>query len=191
MKGTLDIHRQLLALDVPHEVVRLPKVILSADELPEALGLDPRRCVAVRLYEADGELVAVIMPGGELPDPVRLLNLLSARTLRAVAADQINSVTDFAAGLVPPLLLPSSVLLVADATVVASEVVYLPTGETGTAIGMRSQDLIEVCGATVAELSLTAEELISLGDLEYALANPNQALRLEDLPARASQSFRS
>ena len=47
MKGALDVHRALLAADVPHEVVRLDSRITEADELPRALGLRAG-CLAVR-----------------------------------------------------------------------------------------------------------------------------------------------
>ncbi|MDQ1704625.1 MAG: Cys-tRNA(Pro)/Cys-tRNA(Cys) deacylase, partial [Frankiaceae bacterium] len=46
MKDALDVHRSLLAREVPHEVVRLPRLVLSADEIPEAMGLPRDRCVA-------------------------------------------------------------------------------------------------------------------------------------------------
>lgn len=187
MKGTLDIHRELLARDVAHEVIRLPKVVLTADELPETLGLDASRCLAVRMYQADEDLVAVIVRSGELPDPARLLNLLGARSIRAAAPDLVHSVTDFAAGLVPPLLLPSPVILVCDAAIASEPVVYVPTGESGTAIGLQSHDLLATCGATVAELCYSDEEVVSLGEVEDALADPHYALRLEDLPAHAPQ----
>src|SRR5207248_11775421 len=49
MKDALDVHRSLLAREVPHEVVRLPRPAWSADDIPEVLGLPPERCVTVRL----------------------------------------------------------------------------------------------------------------------------------------------
>ena len=38
MKDALDVHRSLLAREVPHEVIRLPRLVLSADEIPDAIG---------------------------------------------------------------------------------------------------------------------------------------------------------
>ena len=47
MRGALDVHRELLSRDVPHEVVRLPGRLLNADDLPRQLQLE-RGCVAAR-----------------------------------------------------------------------------------------------------------------------------------------------
>ncbi|HVA60820.1 MAG TPA: YbaK/EbsC family protein [Mycobacteriales bacterium] len=166
MKGTLDIHRELLVRDVPHEVVRLPRLVLAADELPEALGLPADRCVAVRVYLADEDLVAVLVRAGDVPDPARLLTLLRARTLRVADADLINASTDYAAGLVAPLLLPPEVTVLCDAAVPRAAVVYVPTGESGTAVGIPTEDLLAVTGARVAELCNASEPLIELPDLD-------------------------
>src|SRR4051812_41958711 len=117
MKDALDVHRSLLARDVPHEVVRLPRVILSADEIPDVMGLPPERCVAIHLYRADDEIVAVIVRAGELPHPGSVLAALGARSLRMVRPDEVNALTDFAAPLVSPVLLPDTARVLADSCV--------------------------------------------------------------------------
>jgi prolyl-tRNA editing enzyme YbaK/EbsC (Cys-tRNA(Pro) deacylase) len=153
MKGALDIHRELLAHDVPHEIVRLPRVVLQADELPDAMGLAPSQCLALRMYVADGDLVAVGVSAGRTPDPTALLGTLGARSLRPASAQEVNARTDFAAGLVSPVLLPDDVPLYVDASVGAYDVLYTPTGDTGTALGIHTGDLLVVSGARVADVS--------------------------------------
>jgi prolyl-tRNA editing enzyme YbaK/EbsC (Cys-tRNA(Pro) deacylase) len=155
MKGALDIHHELLARDVPHEIVRLPRVVLQADEIPDALGLAPAQCLALRMYVADGELVAVGVPAGSTPDPAALLAALGARSLRPATAQEVNARTEFAAGLVSPVLLPDDVPLYVDAAVGLRDVLYAPTGDTGTALGIRTGDLLMASGARVADLSET------------------------------------
>lgn len=54
MRTALDAHRELLTQGVPHEVVRLRRRVVSADELPDALGVDVG-CLAVRLYRVSWE----------------------------------------------------------------------------------------------------------------------------------------
>src|SRR5580765_7744998 len=109
MKDALDVHRSLLAREVPHEIVRLPRLVLSADEIPDASELPRDRCVAVRLYFADDTIVATLVRAGELPHPGAVLAALGARTLRSVPPEVVNTVTDFAASLVSPVLLPDDV----------------------------------------------------------------------------------
>lgn len=152
MKDALDVHRSLLAREVPHEVVRLPRLVSSADEIPAASGLPAERCVATRLYEADGLVVAAVVRAGELPHPGAVLTALGARTLRALPAEVVNQVTDFAAGLVSPVLLPDTVCVIADSCVGHHEVVYTATGDAGTALGIPARWLLTASRAKVAEL---------------------------------------
>ena len=154
MRGALDVHRELLARDVPHEVVRLRGTsVADADDLPRALGLDPGCCVAVRVYVTDVGTVAVLVSAGEVPQPAALLDAVGARTLRPATADEVNAATDYAAGLVSPVCLPAEVLLVADEALRAPEVLYCPVGEAGVALGIRSADLLAATGARVVALS--------------------------------------
>lgn len=156
MKGALDVHRALLALDVPHEVVRLPTPVAGADELPRVLGLAVG-CLAVRCYTVTRttgrSFVAVLVPAGAAPDPGALLEALGATAVRTATAGEINAATEFAAGLVSPVALPPSVELLADTAVGTHDVVYTAIGEPGLALGIRVRDLLVAVGAKVANLT--------------------------------------
>ncbi len=153
MKGALDVHRVLLEGGVPHEVVRLPRPVLSADDLPAALGLPAAQCLVVRCYLVDGAPVAVLLHAGAVPDPVALLDALGGRTLRLATVPEVNAATDCSAALVSPVGLPPEVPLLADAAVGAADVVYVATGEGGVALGIRTRDLLVATGARAARLS--------------------------------------
>lgn len=152
MKDVLDVHRSLLAREVPHEIVRLPRPVQSADEVPAALGLPPQRCVAVRVYLADDRPVAVLVRAGSLPHPAAVLTALGAQSLRLATVEEVNRSTDFAAQLVSPVLLPAEMDVLADACVGHVEVVYAATGDAGTALGIAARDLLTVAAAKVTEL---------------------------------------
>lgn len=164
MKDALDVHRSLLAREVPHEIVRLPRLILSADEIPEASGLPPQRCVAVRLYHADDRVIATLVRAGELPHPGAVLAAVGARSLRVAPPDVVNDVTDFAASLVSPVLLPDDVEVLADSCVGHHEVVYTATGDGGTALGIPSRWLLTSSRARVCELCAPASPTVDLAD---------------------------
>ncbi len=159
MRGALDVHRELLARDVPHEVVRLPGRLLSADDLPAALGLE-QGCVAVRCYvvERSGRtsFAAVLVPAGTLPEPAALLDALSARSVRPARPEQVNAVTDYAAGLVCPVGLPDDVEVVADEALTRCPTSYCALGEGGVALGIRTPDLLDVSGARTAAVASAA-----------------------------------
>ena len=118
MRGALDVHRELLARDVPHEVVRLPARLLSADDLPAALDLADG-CVAVRCYlvERAGRTTSPpcsCRPAG-CPGRPRCWTRSGARSVRPARPEQVNAATDYAAGLVCPVGLPADVELLVDA----------------------------------------------------------------------------
>jgi prolyl-tRNA editing enzyme YbaK/EbsC (Cys-tRNA(Pro) deacylase) len=190
MKDALAIHRELLARGVPHEIVRLRRIVLTADELPDALGLPPGQCIAVRMYDADGRLVAMCVPAGATPAPSAVLHATGARRIEPTAVDRVNQETQFAAGLVSPLLLPADVPVVFDTTLAAREVLYSPTGESGTAVGIHAADLLSVTGGTVANL-LTPTTVDLAADLDVDLSGDlagdlDRDLRLLAPPEAAS-----
>lgn len=182
----LDVHRALLARDVPHEVVRLRRSVVSADDLPRALDLPAGQCVAVRCYVADGTAVAVLMHAGEVPDPVALLDALGARTVRTATGAEVNAATDCAAGLVSPVGLPAGLALLADTALAASEVVYTAAAEGGVALGIRTADLLLATGARVVRLSPHRMPLAERGGWHGVLdVEADGVATVLDLEARA------
>lgn len=163
MKDALTIHRALLESETVHEIVRLPAAIAQADDLPRVLGLPPERCLATRVYtcvdagRGDRFLAGVIVPAGTHPatEPIRMA--VGARQLRPARANLVNSVTEYAADLVCPLLLPERMpLLIDDRAIDAlhvDDVVYTATGEASTALGIRALDLYGLTGAKPIDLS--------------------------------------
>lgn len=181
MKGPLDIHRELLAVGVPHEIVRLQSAIQAADELPVALALPPSSCVSVRMYDADGVLHALAVPAAAPTRAITLARALGARRLELAPASRINAVTGFRAGLVSPVGLPVEVVLVVDAVLGNSDVLYAATGDSGTVLKIRSRDLLLHTGALVAALTAPAvvgADLIRLPVEVTALTERRSAQRV-------------
>ncbi|TDD28963.1 hypothetical protein E1287_31905 [Actinomadura sp. KC06] len=178
MKDALTIHRALLGWEAAHEIVRLPLALAHADELPKALGLPADRCLVTRVYSCDGGhpsahptghpsghpsghprrpfLAGAIVPAGERPPLDAVRRTVGAETVRPARADVVNAVTEYAAGLVCPLLLPDDMPLLIDRRVVhglpADDVVYTATGEASTALGIRGRTLYALCQAKPADL---------------------------------------
>ncbi|GLZ14845.1 hypothetical protein Acsp04_50800 [Actinomadura sp. NBRC 104425] len=157
MKDALTIHRALLERETTHQIVRLPVAITHADELPRALGLPARRCLVTRVYTCDDVrperrfLTGVVVAAGDLPPAEAVRRAVGARLIRPARPDLVNAVTEYAAGLVCPLLLPEGMPLLVDQSVVNAnpldEVVYAATGEPSTALAIRCLDLYAISGA--------------------------------------------
>lgn len=157
MNNVLTVHRALLEKGVQHEIVQLPQTITSADQLPAALALPPRRCLAVRVYGVDDRYVAVIVAADTVPPAQVVREITGGQQARAADGTEISSVTGYAAGLVAPLALPDEVPRYVDQALADSAddeaVVYTATGEPGTALGIRLLDLLADCAAKPAALS--------------------------------------
>jgi prolyl-tRNA editing enzyme YbaK/EbsC (Cys-tRNA(Pro) deacylase) len=89
---------------------------------------------------------------------------LGARSLRPARPDEVNRLTDFAAPLVCPVLLPDDVTVLADACVGHVDVVYAPTGDSGTVLGIPTRWLFTASRASVAELCGTDSQTVDLTD---------------------------
>jgi prolyl-tRNA editing enzyme YbaK/EbsC (Cys-tRNA(Pro) deacylase) len=166
VRGPLEARQVLLEHQVLHNVVRLPQRIANADVLPTALGLTTKDCAAVRCYRTDVGPVAAIVSAGRWPDAALLMAALAVHSpfvteLRQATRDEVNADTDYQAGLVSPLALPCSIVLLADVRLLRSPVVYLPTGDPGTALGMGTRDLLAVTGAKLSVLTRQAPEDIA------------------------------
>jgi prolyl-tRNA editing enzyme YbaK/EbsC (Cys-tRNA(Pro) deacylase) len=162
VKGALDIHRTLLGLDIEHEIIVLPRVVLAADELPDVLGVDPEQCIQVKIFLADEQMVAVAVAAGREPEPEALLRTVRSQSVRPATAQEVNEATDYAAGLVAPLLLPPDVPLYVDARLGLHDVVYTATGESGTALGIPTAELMVTSRARVVDLSTLTPADIAL-----------------------------
>ncbi|MCO5970186.1 aminoacyl-tRNA deacylase [Actinoallomurus soli] len=165
MKDALSIHRLLLEHQTEHEIVRLPRHISCADDLPEVLGLPAFRCLSTRiylpyepgrLYTEHHPLIAVIVPAGIRPAPSAVADLVGVPEIRPAPVDLVNEITDYAADLVAPLLLPAEVTMLVDQrTTYGDEVVYTPTGEAWTALGIHTLDLFALCDAKPTPIPCT------------------------------------
>jgi len=167
VKGPLDIHRELLAAGVPHEIVRLRSAIQVADDLPDLLALPPATCISVRMYDAYGVLHALAVPASAPTRSVTLARALGARRVAPAPAHRVNAVTDFSAGLVSPVCLPREVVLVVDAVLGNSDILYAATGDSGTVLKIRSRDLLVHTNAKVAALTAptaVADDFLRLPD---------------------------
>lgn len=170
MKDALAVHRRLLEREIGHEIVRLRTTALTADDLPGALGVSRDRCVATQLFLTDpgGRATAVLTRPGDHAPMAALRAATGARHLRLAGPYRINALTDFAAGLICPILLPPTIGVFIDRRILArvpgTDIVYTPTGEKRTGLAIAMEDLVASCGAV--PISLVA--LSEAGDVPQA-----------------------
>lgn len=158
MKDALAIHRWLLAHQVHHEIVRLPRPMTCAEELPETVSAAPDRCVVVTVFEVatrtgSEAVVAVVSTAAAPPRPGAVGALLGVRQVRPAPAFLVNAATDCTDGLVCPLLLPESLpVLIDDRLEADDEPVFTATGERHTALCLRALDLLSLLRGKTVDL---------------------------------------
>lgn len=158
MKDALAIHRWLLAHQVHHEIVRLPRAMTCSDELPEVLSASPEICLGVTVLEVTTRIgrepVAVVTSVGSPPRPGVIGGILEARRVRPASAFTVNSATDYASGLVCPLLLPPTLTVLVDERLTRTATpVYVPTGERRTALLIRTDHLLTLVSGKIVDLT--------------------------------------
>lgn len=171
MKGPLDLSRDLLAADVTHEFVRLPRRIVAAEELPAVLGVGGESCVVVHVFEADARPVAVALPAGFAASTSALVRALGVDDLVLAPPMVTNAATDFTAGLVAPIGLPEDLELLVDASLGTQQVLYTATGDGGTALKIPGPDLLRHVTARVD--AFAAPHLVPVPGLRLASGRPH------------------
>ncbi|RCG30094.1 hypothetical protein DQ384_18310 [Sphaerisporangium album] len=170
MKDALAIHRWLLSHQTHHEIVRLPRALTCADDLPEILGVEPARCIRVTVFEVttrNGRApVAVVTTVADPPRPGAVGALLCARRVRPASAFLVNSATDYAATSVSPLLLPDELTVLIDDRLTepsaADADVYIATGERHTAVRLRTLDLLGLTRGRYVDLQASRHKTVRL-----------------------------
>ena len=146
MKDALAIHRWLLAHQVHHEIVRLPRAMTCADELPEVLPPRPRDCVEVTVFEVTTRIgrepVAVVASVAPPAAPGLLGGLLGARKVRPASAftGQLRHRLRRRAWSAR-CCCPESLTVLVDERLSrrpAEPIVHTPTGERRTALPIRA-----------------------------------------------------
>jgi prolyl-tRNA synthetase len=99
----------------PMELVE-GKGIVGVEALAAQLGVPFESTTKTMLFEADEEIVAVMIRGDYDINETKLLNVLGCNDLKLASADQVKSVTGAEVGYAGPVGLPKEVRLIADLT---------------------------------------------------------------------------
>jgi prolyl-tRNA editing enzyme YbaK/EbsC (Cys-tRNA(Pro) deacylase) len=119
-----------------------------AEELPDTLSAAPERCLMVTVLEVTTRIgrevvIAVTSTVAAPPPPGLVGERLGLRRVRPAPAHLVNSVTDYADGLVCPLLLPDSLpMFIDDRLITDAEPIFMTTGERHTALTVGALDLL-------------------------------------------------
>ncbi len=142
MRSFTDVHDDLTARNVPHEIVHLPSSSRTAQLAAEALGVPAGDVVKSLLFLLDdARPILALVTGDATVDVDALAHEAGAVQIRLARAREVRELTGYKPGAVPPCALASELQVVADPGVFAPDVVYCGGGTTTTMLKIRSADL--------------------------------------------------
>ena len=138
---------------VLHEYPHDPRSASFGLEAASALGVDPDRVFKTLLADLDGQLVVGVVPVTSRLDLKALARALGGS--RAAMADVAlaERATGYVAGGISPFGQKRAHRTAVDETAELWETVYVSGGRRGLDVEVAPADLLEVTGATVADLS--------------------------------------
>lgn len=137
----------LTAANIPHRVFRHPGPVRSLEQAAEERGQQPEQVVRSLLFRiASDEFVMVLITGGQQVDWRALRQTLNQSRLTMASRDEVLEVTGYELGAVAPFGLPLPLPILVDESVLAPEELSLGSGERGTTIILRRDDLMRALG---------------------------------------------
>jgi len=135
---------------IPFDVVVIPlsedkKPIRHLEELLQAEGKDPDSVVRSLLFKTKtGKFVLLAVTGSGRADWAVLRQHLGERKLRMAEFDEIEQVTGYIVGAVPPIALPEDIRVLADNSINSFDRVIIGSGVLGYALSLSTSDLLSL-----------------------------------------------
>ena len=134
-------------LNIPHQVFRHEKPLLSFEQAAQERNQRPEQIVRSILFQVrPGEFLMVLVAGREQVDWRKLRQLVRRSRVRMATEDEVLDVTGYRVGTVSPFGLKAPVKVLIDESVLKEEEVSLGSGARQMAIIMKSADLRQALG---------------------------------------------
>jgi prolyl-tRNA editing enzyme YbaK/EbsC (Cys-tRNA(Pro) deacylase) len=142
LRSFTDVHDDLTARRVPHDIVHLPSSSRTAQLAAEVLGVPVGDVVKSLVFVLDDERsVLALVTGDATVDVDALARDADAGQVRLARGREVRELTGYRPGAVPPCALATPLQVIADPGVFTPEVVYCGGGTTTTMLKIRSADL--------------------------------------------------
>jgi len=161
----------LQSQSVYFECVEIPlsedkKPIRSLEELLTGKGLDPKSVVRSVLFRGEsGQFTLLAVAGSARADWGLLRKHLDERKLRMAEYGEVQEVTGYAVGAVPPIALPEDVKVLVDESINDYETVIIGSGVLGYALALKGSELLKVLvGAEQGNFVKNSLNICAVGD---------------------------
>ena len=134
-------------LNIPHQVFRHEKPLMSFEQAAEERKQRPEQIVRSILFQIrPEEFVMVLVAGREQVDWRKLRQLVGRSRVRMATEEEVLEVTGYRVGTVSPFGLKNQVKILIDSSVLQEEEVSLGSGARQIAVIMKSADLRRALG---------------------------------------------
>lgn len=144
MSHTPPVSQALTEMDIPHTVFVHDGPVRSLEQAAAERDQQPEQVVRSLLFRlGDGDFVMVLVAGPQQVKWRALRRTLNQSRLTTASKDEVLAVTGYQLGAVAPFGLPQPLPVLVDESVLAQEVVSLGSGVRGTAVLLRTADLMQ------------------------------------------------
>ncbi|MCI0397526.1 MAG: YbaK/EbsC family protein [Chloroflexi bacterium] len=150
-----DLARFIAAQGIAAEIIHLETDTPTVEAAAEAAGVQPDQIGKSILFLADGAPMLVIANGLTRVDYKRLAHHLglNRKRIRLANAEQVQAITGYPVGTVPPFGHKRSLPTLLEAGILAQEELYAGGGAINALLRISTAELQRVTGATVISLA--------------------------------------
>ena len=130
-----------------------PRAASYGLEAAQALGVEPDRVFKTLMASADGRLVVAVVPVSGQLDLKALARALDASKAAMADVREAERATGYVAGGISPVGQKRPHPTVVDESALLFETVFVSAGRRGLDLELAPRDLVEVTGATLADVS--------------------------------------
>jgi len=145
--------QQLEQAHVAYELIGHPRTTTAAAEA-EVLGVHPREVAKTLVLTTPDGFVRAVLPASERVDLDKVRGVLDTRHVQLATEEVLaGAYPEFELGAVPPLTGGDGDRVLVDRRLLESDSIVLEAGTHEQSLRLRAADLVELSGATLADLS--------------------------------------
>ena len=136
-----------------HRFIPKPETVHTADAA-RVSGIELRRITKNLVFRIDdSEYALLIVPGDRKVDPKRAAEALAAKRISLVAFDKSEAISGYPPGGTPSVGHRTRMRVVFDKSLQAFETIYCGGGTRDKLLELKTQDVIRLTGAIIADIS--------------------------------------
>lgn len=153
--NSVDLAKFIADNEIDAEIIHLEEATLTVADAAEVMGVQPAQIIKTVLFLADGEPVLVIASGLARIAWKRLADYLgvSRRRLKTGNAEQVQTITGYVVGAVPPFGHREKLRTIVEQSVYEQTVMYGGGGEIDALMRVETAVLRQIVGEETGDFS--------------------------------------